>query len=572
LKALAAAISLSALGLLLPVPARAQLSPGELSRAHADLEGSANCLRCHGGSQGVDPSGCLSCHEPLAKRIEGGRGLHAQKGYESCGRCHIEHHGREFELIWWGEEGRDRFDHSLTGYPLEGAHVKPACEDCHRPESMVDRAELEVAKKDLGRTFLGLDQACLSCHDDWHRGQVEADSCSSCHDSNAWSPPSLFDHDRTRFALTGLHVGVACSKCHGMLEAEGEEGPVSYLEFPIAAFARCTDCHRDPHEGRLGPTCESCHTTAGWSRFDQRAFDHAETRFPLEGAHQRVGCDLCHLPGAGFRVARFDRCVDCHDDDHLGQFGTYAEQGGCRSCHTVDAFTPATYTLADHQESNYPLEGAHLAIPCVVCHEEVATAELRPHFALVAPPAGQLPDLVRQFRFAGTRCDDCHGDPHEGELDRWLDPAGCEACHDLSSWRSISFDHDRTELPIRGKHAELGCRECHSVGLEFPEGTPFKLTGSSSACSSCHEDAHVGQFAAPDGSVACASCHTDSGWNELLFDHDRDSQYPLLGAHLKVQCSECHPVETQNEVAFIRYKPLGTRCEDCHATFDDIYR
>ena len=38
--------------LLLALPASAQLSPGELSRAHADLEGSRGCLRCHESGRG----------------------------------------------------------------------------------------------------------------------------------------------------------------------------------------------------------------------------------------------------------------------------------------------------------------------------------------------------------------------------------------------------------------------------------------------------------------------------------------------------------------------------------------
>ena len=49
-------IVVCALGaVLLAARADAQLSPGELSRAHSQLEGSARCLDCHQSRRGVDP-------------------------------------------------------------------------------------------------------------------------------------------------------------------------------------------------------------------------------------------------------------------------------------------------------------------------------------------------------------------------------------------------------------------------------------------------------------------------------------------------------------------------------------
>ncbi len=561
---LVVAICLGALGLLLPALSRAQLSPGELSRAHAELEGSGNCLSCHQAQRGVDPPLCLSCHESLAKRIESELGLHAQAGYERCERCHIEHHGRDFDLIWWGEEGRDSFDHGLTGFALEGAHAGKQCAECHRPESIVDRTALEAAGKDLETTFLGLDRACLSCHRDEHLGQVAADSCASCHDFGAWNPASAFDHAQADFALTGLHQSVACAGCHGAIQAERDGEPVSTMRFEVGAFGRCSDCHRDPHDGRLGPSCESCHSTAGWSRFDRGAFDHGDTRFLLTGAHLRVSCDLCHAPGTGFRIESFERCVDCHEDEHLGQLSRAAAEG-CTWCHTTDTFTPATFTLDDHQRSSYPLAGAHLAIPCIACHQEIDLGELRSsHFATLGSP-GKPRVSTRQFRFGGTACEDCHGDPHLGELDRWREDGGCEACHELASWRSVSFDHDLTELPLRGRHAALRCADCHLDESAASASGPMPLTVASAECASCHEDPHLDQFA--DAGASCATCHQEEGWTDLLFDHDRDARFALEGAHLKLDCGACHPVETRAGQAFIRYRPLAYTCEACHATY-----
>lgn len=53
-------------GVLLISVARAQISPGELHRAHAFLEGVDNCSKCHGGSTEQIPSKCLACHTAIA--------------------------------------------------------------------------------------------------------------------------------------------------------------------------------------------------------------------------------------------------------------------------------------------------------------------------------------------------------------------------------------------------------------------------------------------------------------------------------------------------------------------------
>ncbi len=84
-------------------PAAGQLSPGKLSQAHAALDSSGGCLECHRTGRGVDPGRCLSCHDLLSERIVAGAGLHARVDRERCESCHIEHHGRDFDLVWWGE-------------------------------------------------------------------------------------------------------------------------------------------------------------------------------------------------------------------------------------------------------------------------------------------------------------------------------------------------------------------------------------------------------------------------------------------------------------------------------------
>ena len=454
-----------------------------------------------------------------------------------------------------------------TDYALEGAHAKLACEQCHSPDRIVTPQPLLDQGKDLSRTFLGLERACLSCHEDEHRGQVGRESCLDCHDATAWKPAGRFDHGRTEFPLTGRHQEAACKKCHvTRVDPAATPDAEPYLVFDVAAFRRCTDCHRDPHEGRLGADCQRCHSTVGWAAYDRREFDHDRSRFPLAGEHRRVSCESCHPRGGSFRVARFTVCADCHRDTHLGQFAEPPDNAACEPCHTVEGFRPSTFDLKRHQQSEYPLEGAHLATPCNACHEMVPVSDLSRHTSLPAVlPGSELPAAAMQFRFASMECFACHREPHLGEVDGYVRDGGCESCHGLESWRRISFDHDLTEFPLRGRHVEPQCEGCHKRVDAGTSQERISMVGASPDCSSCHKDTHFGQFVTEDGATDCRRCHDVENWQASLFDHGRDSVYPLDGAHLRVPCDGCHKTEMQGEQSFVRYRPVAKKCESCHA-------
>ncbi len=132
----------------------AQLSPGELSRPHAYLEGLENCNKCHGFEEKLSPDKCLACHLFLAARIKAGQGLHANTEHSDCGSCHVEHQGRNFIIIHWNG-GEEKFDHNQTGYKLDGKHAKLECRACHKSNNINPTAKLQSDKIDLNRTFLG---------------------------------------------------------------------------------------------------------------------------------------------------------------------------------------------------------------------------------------------------------------------------------------------------------------------------------------------------------------------------------------------------------------------------------
>lgn len=546
----------------------AQISPGRLSEPHAELDGSADCLLCHQPRKGVDRDLCLECHAVLGQRIASGLGLHSGDDYQRCESCHIEHSGREFDLIWWGEAGRDAFDHREAGYTLEGAHSRLECGKCHNAQLIADPELLIAQDKDLERTFLGLETSCLSCHQDHHRGQVAADSCSNCHSLEAWKPATLFDHERTAFPLSNRHREVECTKCHRTVDASSDPQAGAGLEFRVVAFSRCTDCHRDPHDGRLGASCTECHSTNGWRAVDESRFSHERTRYPLRGKHVSLECVSCHPSGRrSSRVRAFEACTDCHSDSHLGQFDQREPTGGaCESCHVVEGFSPSTYTLDLHQQTPYPLAGAHLAVPCVECHAAVAAADLAKRVPLRRLASEDAGVEVIQFRFDSTRCASCHQDSHAGDVDRYVSQSGCEGCHAVESWRQVAFDHNQTEFKLQGKHSVVECDKCHEKIDLGTASERIRMKGASSTCSACHGDPHLAQFDRPDGVADCSSCHGVEDWRTLSFDHNRDSRYPLEGAHARVLCQSCHLTEFAGGQELVRYKPLPTTCEACHSS------
>ncbi len=227
-----------------PRPAVAQLlSPGELAEVHVDLEGIRSCTECHELRQrGISEGLCLSCHEPLAIRIESGTGYHGRLEDSACGECHKEHLGREFDVRRLDESS---FDHIETGYSLRGGHADTECRSCHAAEKIEDTgvAVFKAEHGGLERTFLGLPETCVSCHQDdsEHGDQFSDQMCSECHDEVRWEEATVFDHRNAAYQLGGRHIEVECAGCH-----QSAGGVTRYR--PLV-FEDCTSCHEDVHEG-----------------------------------------------------------------------------------------------------------------------------------------------------------------------------------------------------------------------------------------------------------------------------------------------------------------------------------
>ena len=92
----------------------------------------------------------------------------------------------------------------------------------------------------------------------------------------------------------------------------------------------------------------------------------------------------------------------------------------------------------------------------------------------------------------------------------------------------------------------------------FQDAKPYvKYTGLAfDKCTACHTDPHKGSFTAP-----CQSCHNTASWTRVAqlegFDHSK-TDFPLLGKHRTVACSDCH---THGD---FKTPVAHAKCVDCH--------
>ncbi|MES2634532.1 MAG: cytochrome C [Pseudomonadota bacterium] len=548
------------------------LAPGVLVKAHAKWDNS--CRSCHiPFDRKAQDKLCVDCHKDIGRDLAERTGLHGRQKPQPCRSCHTDHRGRDVQIAPLDTR---TFDHQLTDYALRGKHRETDCSKCHAP----------------GRKYSAAGHDCQSCHrkDDVHKAAL-GPKCESCHDERNWRD-TRFDHSKTRFELNGAHQGAKCESCHKSRE---------YKETPMT----CIGCHRkdDKHKAQFGDKCESCH---GERRWRDISFRHdTDTRYPLRDRHREVRCTGCHTT-ALYREKTATECVSCHrkDDRHKGTLGQQ-----CASCHTERGWKEVQ--RFDHDRTAYPLLGRHVQAACKDCHQSQVYREApstcvachrkddrheaklgercadchtetnwkatrfdhaRTRFALRgghAAAAVACKDChrdLRSYRDTPTGCLSCHrkDDKHEAQLGE-----RCESCHDDVRWNKARFDHAQARFALGGAHAIVPCRGCHES---------LRYRDAPRDCIGCHrkDDRHKNRFGS-----ACESCHNVRAWRLWRFDHERQTHYPLTGAHVKVSCETCHtqPAPAGRTAAAVSRdcvachakddahdRDFGARCDQCHVT------
>lgn len=441
---------------------------------------------------------------------------------------------------------------------VAGSALITSCNKCHAEKNVATgclkcHAEIQTQLKRANgyHAFLlkGKPTECASCHSEHNGPEFQMINKVS------WGhqEPSAFDHAHVKFRLSGKHQGLECNACH----TEKNHAPIALPDFPkkirkttfLGLQQDCVSCHRDPHSGGQTTNCEACH--------DQKKFRPAvgfnhNKFFPLVGGHAKLKCEQCHAisssdknpkrsPFSIFGPVRGKTCRACHESPHRVDWKTR-----CETCHKGNDPSWATgfkrMTVAQHSFTSFKLVKPHDRVSCAKCHKDGVAFDQKPR------PA--------------ARCELCHDDPHGGEFIK-AHPR-CTDCHGLSSFRPSKFRvQDHTIYPLIGGHEKASCQSCH----RFPKGSKVRqYKGTTRVCADCHRDVHVGQFR-QNGVTKCDSCHNSPiSWKKLSFNHNKQARFALDEAHANIACAECHPqVTLKNGVKIIQYKPIRSRCEDCHS-------
>ncbi|MGA9118966.1 MAG: hypothetical protein WB699_06335 [Bacteroidota bacterium] len=468
-----------------------------LTGAHAAVA----CASCHKNNQfSGTPTACVSCHQ--TDFTSAANPPHASAGFPNdCTTCHTT-------TAWQPST----FDHNKTNFPLTGAHaaVTP-CASCHKTTPWSAQAT-----------------ACVSCHQaDFNAtnnpphvsGGFPTD-CTTCHTTTAWQP-ATFDHSKSSFPLTGAHVSVPCASCHTNN---------NFTTVPTT----CVGCHQQnfntasnpPHStGGFSTDCTTCHNTVAWQ---PSTFDHNKTNFPLTGAHAAVTpCASCHKTTPW--SAQATACVSCHQADFNATNNPPHVSGGfptdCTTCHTTTAWQPATF---DHSKTNFPLTGAHAAVPCASCHTN------------------------NNYTSVPTACASCHQSDFTSAANPPHASAGfpndCTTCHTTTAWQPSTFDHSKTNFPLTGAHAAVTpCTGCHTVSPWSAQAT---------TCVSCHQTDYNNTtnpaHASAGFPTTCQTCHTTTAWTGATFNH---TWFPTNHGNAGGTCATCH--SNPNDYSVFS-------CIDCH--------
>ena len=473
----------------------------------------------------------MTCHTEITDLMNLSRGYHSKPDVitKNCWECHGEHYGKNFQIIRFDDS---KFDHKESGFELKGRHKQLECSQCHKKGFILDE-KIKSKKK----TFLGLTPACKNCHEDAHQGTLDQ-NCSTCHSEEKFKPAVLFSHDKTNFKLTGSHEKVDCIKCHSKEKRNNKP----FQKFADVKFSSCRNCHSDFHKGKFGNDCQSCHNTSSFHDVEIfNGFNHSKTNFPLLGEHKKVKCETCHK-GSLTNKPKFNKCYNCHEDYHKGEFVKNNIKSDCKECHTELGFSPSTFTIEKHANTKFELTYSHAATPCITCHRN---------------------ENNWKFRIKSEKCIDCHENVHGVEIsEKYFDKNKCETCHSTWSWKNVDFKHNKTDFELLGKHKNVSCSDCHFI-YNKGEVINQRFASLDQGCVQCHNDIHYGQFV-ENGKELCANCHTFNDWNPVLFDHNIN-RFSLDGAHKNISCSKCHKELEKGEVRYTNYKIKDVACKSCHS-------
>ncbi len=400
-----------------------------------------------------------------------------------CQNCHTY-------TSWKPIRGIPEFNHSQTSYPLVGMHRQVPCMRCH-----------------TSLAFSKVSETCSQCHADIHRGQFGSD-CAKCHSVKGWNVTmkQIQDH-ANRFPLIGAHALLDCVACHTGA-ATGQYTGLS---------TECYSCHQKDYltpvinhvTAKFPITCQTCHTMDSWFG---AAFDHFKyTGYALTGMHATLACTACHINNV-YQGTPSD-CYSCHKADYNKTNNPNHLTAGfptdCSVCHSTAGWIPASF---NHNNTSFPLTGAHKSVPCATCH------------------------VNNNYTTLPTTCSGCHMKDYNNTNNPNHASAGfpttCDVCHSTTAWSPASFNHNNTPFPLTGAHVSVPCAQCHINNV---------YAGTPTACYACHS-AQYNSTTNPNHITAgfpttCQVCHNTTSWSGATFNH---TWFDMNHGGANGVCSTCH--------------------------------
>lgn len=286
---------------------------------------------------------------------------------------------------------------------------------------------------------------------------------------------------------------------------------------------------QSPHGKDFDRRCSACHNSMSWDFQGQESFNHDSTNFKLLGQHQNVDCVMCHKTLV-FKDTPTE-CISCHTNVHQS-----IDLQDCERCHTNNNWMVLNINEI-HQQSRFPLIGAHQQASCYDCHT-----------------AGNVFD----FKVMSVECVSCHSVDYFGTTAPNHMEAGygtdCEACHSVAAfdWSSDGIDH--SFFPLTKGHDGISCINCHGGGV---------FTAIDKSCVSCHAEDYTSALNPNHQSLGfatnCEQCHTtDLDWKPARFTNHDALYFPIYSGEHRGEwnsCTECHT----NSANYQQFS-----CIECH--------
>jgi predicted CXXCH cytochrome family protein len=232
-----------------PAGWQSHASPGDLSRAHAELKN--DCAACHTPVQGPADAKCISCHANNTVLLQRQpTAFHADIG--QCARCHTEHQGTNANLR--------KMDHAT----LARVGLTRLKDIRSESEAQLRTALLTWMRQHPSATSptgshpqispLEMTLNCSGCHatKDRHSG-LFGQECASCHATTAWTIAQFQHPSPDSFDCAQCHQA---PPSHYMMHFEMVSKRIAHQE-----DSRVAECCGSAQVNQ----CYRCHQTTSWN-------------------------------------------------------------------------------------------------------------------------------------------------------------------------------------------------------------------------------------------------------------------------------------------------------------------